>query len=390
MKILYVHNEYKKISGEEQAAKAIAKLLSENGHEIFWYTKKSEDIFKTRLGKLKSFFSGIYSFHSKKEIKKLLSIEKPDLLIVQNIYPLISISIFSEIKKAGIPLIMRTPNYRLFCPSGLFFSKNQICEKCTGFGKEIHCIINNCEENIFKSFSYALRNTIARISKQILKHVDIFIVQTEFQKQKFIDFGINPNKLLILPGLTELNSNTTFTIGETVSFIGRVSKEKGIVDFIKAAEMLPEIPFLVVGDYSSLPNIIEKVPLNVTFLGFQTGAELEQIYINSRIVIISSNWYEGFPNTIIKAMALGKPIISTKIGAMTSIVKNNVTGLFYEPHNYQQLANQINILYNDLEMCKTYGENAKNDVNRNYNRKSIYLQLINIYNQAIEKKTKIN
>ena len=121
---------------------------------------------------------------------------------VQNLYPLISSSIFKPLKDRKIPVVMRCPNYRLFCPAGLSLdSKGKVCERCWRGFHEINCVILNCQHSFAASLGYALRNAFNRISGRILKGVDVFIVQSEFQKNKFMNQGIEADRIGIVPGI---------------------------------------------------------------------------------------------------------------------------------------------------------------------------------------------
>ena len=124
MKILYIHNEYAKPSGEEHAANEIVSLLREHGHEVSCFTRTSAEIAASTYGKVKALVAGIYNPFSPEKLDKVLEEYQPDLVQVQNLYPLISPSIFWTIKKRGIPIVMRCHNYRLFCPSGLSLNPN--------------------------------------------------------------------------------------------------------------------------------------------------------------------------------------------------------------------------------------------------------------------------
>ena len=384
MKILFIHNNYFKHSGEEHASGELSSLLIEHGHTVEWYRKTSSDIIGF-WSKLKAFFAGIYNPQSAKELYKVLDEYKPDIVQVQNLYPFISTSIFKPIKERNIPVVMRCPNYRLFCPNGLCLnSKGKVCEKCWGKGHEWWCIKNNCEKNIAKSIGYALRNCFARISGNIIKGVDVFIVQSDFQKSKFIEQGIQNYKIGILPGISPIvPSNICFELGEWVSFVGRVSEEKGIYEFIECAKLNPNIPFKVAGSIDDSFIMPTDLPNNIEFVGFLKNDELNDFYIKSRIIVVPSKWYEGFPNVILRGMLLEKPIITTNIGAMTSIIETCKDGILVEPGDVKGLSQAISTLYNDSEKCRRYGKSGKEKTLKRYSRENIYNQLISIYDQAI-------
>lgn len=387
MKILFIHNNYIKPSGEEAASGELARLMEEHGHEVRWFRKSSADIHGT-VGKLKAFWLGIYNPKVSKELTKVLDEFKPDAVQVQNLYPLISTSIFKPLKKRGIPVVMRCPNYRLFCPNGLCLdNKGHVCEKCFGRGKEFWCAYKNCEGNRFKSFGYALRGWFARTSGNILNGVNVFIVQSEFQKRKFITQGIDTDKIAIVPGIAPLvESPSEWIAGEYVSFIGRVSVEKGIDEFIEAARMNPSLPFKVAGNVDAAYIKPNDLPKNVVFVGFLKGKDLDDFYLKSRLIVVPSKWYEGFPNVIVRGMLLGRPIVTTDIGAMQSIIRNGENGVLVPPANGRALGEAIQKLYTDVELCKCYAQKAMKDTSDKYSREKIYEIISGIYDELLNKK----
>ena len=77
------------------------------------------------------------------------------------------------------------------------------------------------------------------MSRRILDNVDMFIVQTEFQKQKFIQQGIPEEKIGIVPGIMpQIKPAEEWTPGKNVTFVGRVSEEKGIDEFLEVVSPL--------------------------------------------------------------------------------------------------------------------------------------------------------
>jgi len=392
MKILMVHNSYAKPSGEEHASQGIADLLEANGHTVSWYRRSSAEIIDSKFGKIKSFFTGVYNPNSVKEISKILDKVQPDIVQVQNFYPLISVSIMKEIKGRNIPIVMRTPNYRLFCPSGLFYTDGKVCEKCTTGIKEFSCITNNCEGSIFKSTGYALRNAFARVSGLIKDNVDVFITQSQFQKNKFIELGIDSDNIGILPALSpKVSQIFEEREGEYISFIGRVSLEKGIENFIEAAINLPNLKFAVAGSYHGLEYLVDNSPTNIKWCGFLSGKELHNFYLDSKVVVIPSEWYEGFPNIAVQAMLYKKALICSNIGVFTDFIKNNENGILFEPRNNDDLISKINYLMNNYDVRTSLGINANKEAMSIYSHEAIYNQLMNIYDKAIiNNRKKIN
>ena len=383
MKVLYVHNEYAKPSGEEHAAGELVALLKEHGHEVRWFTRSSAEIADSGRGKLKALAAGVYNPFAAKALANVLDQFRPDIVQVQNLYPLLSSAIFAPIRNRDIPVVMRCPNYRLFCPEGLSLNPSgEICERCWS-GHEFNCVRLNCMGTRAKSMGYALRNAFARWTGNIIRGVDVFIVQSEFQKQKFIKQGLPAEKIGILAGISpklELYDNSI--IGDWVSFVGRVSAEKGIYEFIEAARMNPTIPFKVAGNLDSMFVMPENLPANLEFVGFRKGKDLDNFYINSRIIVIPSKWYEGFPNVIVRGMLHHKPVITCNIGAMQSIIDNGVNGILVPPADALAISHAVRELYPDQVKCRHYGDNGYLKASTIYSRDNIYTDLMAIYRQA--------
>ncbi|MFZ5994982.1 MAG: glycosyltransferase family 4 protein [Thermodesulfobacteriota bacterium] len=377
-----VHNDYAKFSGEEHAVETMASVLGSHGHHVTWFRKSSAEIGNSAGKKLGAFFSGIYSFKSKGEMARLLQNGKIDLVQVQNLYPFLSPSVLTPCKERGIPVVMRCPNYRLFCPNGLHLRGDQVCELCLG-GNEFACVVNNCEQSLLKSIGYAIRARFARISGLISKNVSIFIVLSEFQKKRFVACGIPEEKIAILPNIAPLG-NRAPAEGDNgvISFVGRVSKEKGISQFVEAARTLPQYRFAVAGNTDAVPEIENQASSNVTFHGFLKGDRLDDFFKTSRILVFPSTWFEGFPNVIAKAMAHGKPVIASRIGALPEIVEDGVTGLLFEPGNAEDLAGKIDYLWKRPDLYREMGRAGLEKAKREYSEERYYERLMGIYEKA--------
>ena len=174
MKILIVHNNYGKYSGEEAVVDKMATMLQEHGHKVCFYRMTSEGSRDSLGGKIMGFFSGIYSRSGVRGMREALEKEKPDVVNVHNLYPFISPAALFECRKAGVPVVMTVHNFRLICPTGLFMRDGRPCETCLQKGNEWSCIRYNCEHSMLKSTGYALRNAYARWTGAYKKCVSAF------------------------------------------------------------------------------------------------------------------------------------------------------------------------------------------------------------------------
>ena len=96
-----------------------------------------------------------------------------------------------------------------------------------------------------------------------------------------------------------------------------------------------------------------------------------------------SKWYEGFPNVIVRGMLHHKPIVTSDVGAMQSIVDHGKNGLLVSPGDSGSLSRAIRDLYGDTARCREFGENGFMKAGTLYSRDTIYKELTGIYEQAI-------
>ncbi len=384
MRICLVHNRYGRPSGEEVIVSRIGELLHEYGHDVYPYFRSSSEINGSLAGQLRAFFSGIYSFSSRKRIRQIINDFKPDVIQIQNLYPLISPSVLVEAKKHNVPVVMHCANYRLICPNGLFLSGGEICEKCAG-GREWWCFLHNCEQNRFKSLGYCLRNYIARTRRYFLDNVTIYYAQTEFQRRRLIQEGFPADKVYVVPNMVTSNQvEVGRNLGQYVCFVGRISPEKDISTLMEAAKICPDIQFKIAGAYDRLPQLLEQAPENFELCGYLEGEQLKGFYADSRIFVLCSICYEGFPSVLLEAMLHGKPVICSRIGGLTEIVDDGVTGFLFEPGNADDLTQKIRYLWDRPELCHRMGQAARRKVLQEYSPQKYYKRLMSVYSKAIE------
>src|SRR5690606_11824054 len=162
------------------------------------------------------------------------------------------------------------------------------------------------------------------------------------------------------------------------------SPEKGIVEFLQAARTLPKIPFAVAGHLpEELSHLKRDSPKNVQWLGFLGAKALDGTYRRSRIIAVPGKWFEGFPNVITRAMEHGKPVVTSDLGAMASIVDHGENGWLVPPGNARELADGINLLYWDPIRCTALGQNGKEKAKKQYSEKEVYADLLAIYRRVL-------
>jgi glycosyltransferase involved in cell wall biosynthesis len=382
MRICVVHNFYSHPGGEDTVVRNICSLLVSHGHLVIPFFRHSEDISTMLFGRTRAFFSGMYSFSSRQTMRALLTAHPPDAINVHNLFPLISPSVLSVCRQAGVPIVMTLHNYRLSCPTGMHMVHGQICERCAG-GKEQWCLFRNCEGSVPKSLGYTLRNLIARTLRLYADNVALYMVFTRFHRERLISEGVPSERVVVLPN-TVIPETTadSYPLGDYVAFVGRISPEKGIETLLFAARHCRDIPFKIAGSSEWMPHLAGAASKNVVFLGHLTGMELRNFYRSARMLVMPSVWFETFGMSLVEAMVWRKPTIVSRIGALTEIIEEGVTGLAVRPGGAEELSEKIRYLWERPALCRQMGKAGQEKALREYSPAQYYERLLAVYEMA--------
>ena len=351
MKILLVHNNYGKYSGEESVVDKMANMLTAHGYDVASYRRTTEGMRESIAGKVEGFLSGIYSPSGVRGMREALRRERPDVVNVHNLYPFISPAALFECKKAGVPVIMTVHNFRLICPTGLFMRDGMPCETCLERGNEWSCVRYNCEHSRLKSLGYTLRNVYARWTGAYRKNVDAFACITDFQRQKLIAAGYDAQKMQVIPNSVEVPDSYLPIEGSYVAYIGRLSYEKGYDLLVEVARRNPSIQLRFAGAKREMP----------------------------------SRCYEGFPVAILEAACYGKPTIGPAHGGFTEIIGagESAIGRLFIPNNIDDLERQVVSLWHAPDKIARLGHMAFDKLQREYSSEVVYKKWNSLFQELV-------
>ena len=352
MKILLCHNYYQNPGGESEVFENEIKGLRRMGDEVVVYHRENADIDNLNLtGKVGLVFSAYSSRRTYLDTLSVIQREKPAVALVQNVFPLMSPSVYSALWDAGVPTIQAVYNYRLICPSGELYTGGAICERCVG-GNTAHAFVHRCyRSSYFESAWYASIIGIHRILQTFSQKIASFMVPDHFLGTKLAQGGIPPEKIWRNPNPFFVeNFQPVSTHDGYILFVGRLVAQKGILTLLRAMKQVtPESRLVVVGQgelAGEVERIIRESGLSerVSWLGPRWGDELTNLIQKSTAVIIPSEWYDNLPVMLCRAMALGKPVIASHIDGIPEYIGEGETGFMFEPGNVSKLAECINRL----------------------------------------------
>ncbi|WP_319423245.1 glycosyltransferase family 4 protein [Pleurocapsa sp. FMAR1] len=192
-------------------------------------------------------------------------------------------------------------------------------------------------------------------------------------------------------------------------FVGRISPEKGVHDlidaFIEVTATYPDAVLTIIGPHiivakemlfdlqhepevqalepyygvNYLEYIKSKIPPHLSDqIIFAGSLPQEQVlpYYQQADVVINPSLSEAFGMSLVEAMATQTPVVATKIGGMTEIVNDGVTGLLSDPGDIQALANAITAIISEPETARKMGEAGRERVLQYYTWEQIAKSLV--------------
>jgi len=136
---------------------------------------------------------------------------------------------------------------------------------------------------------------------------------------------------------------------------------------------------------------IDKLRLkdNVCFIGRKSASEVAEILKKVNVCVVSSA-IEGASATICEAMMIGTPCICPYRGGMTELLKDGISGFYYDFPEYSVLATRIKQLFEDKKLCEKFSEETIKDAMNRHDREKNYSELTQIYKYVYNKEKNRN
>lgn len=245
----------------------------------------------------------------------------------------------------------------------------------------------------------------------VMKRVSKVIALNDSAKACFISAGkVEPEKITVVPnGVDTYFFSPDEEAGETarkkyrlegkstVLFVGRLARLKGVEYLLKAADMVVngsgcrDTSFVLVGsptfDATEKPISMEQVLSYIRQHGLEkhfvlTGSlpleEVKKLYAAADLFVMPSLAETG-PLVTLEAMASGKPVIGTKVGAMPNQIRDGWNGFLIDPRDEQQLADKIKYLIDNPDERQQMGKNSRKYAEEEFDWGNIAERLSQVY-----------
>lgn len=242
--------------------------------------------------------------------------------------------------------------------------------------------------------------------ERLFEKGDLFLPISKHWKDKLIELGCDEKKIVVHHMGVDCSSfsftpRRLLTNGKVrLVSINRLVEKKGVEYGIRAVAKLTElhhnIEYNIVGDgplKGELQQLIKelKVGNSVKLLGWRHKSEVIEILNNSDILIAPSvtskdGDREGIPVTIMEAMAMGLPVVSTLHSGIPELVENGVSGFLVPERDVAELAQKLSYLIEHPQSWSEMGRLGRLAVEKEFNIATLSDHLVGIYENLLTDK----
>lgn len=368
------------------------RMLRDHGHEVCIADKHSDTIRQRGIsGSVIGGLSTPWNAIAQRQLRRLIEAYQPDVVHVHNSFPLWSPAVFYAIPK-GVARVMTLHNYRLFCAAGVPVRNGKICTLCLDRRGSFPALKYGCyRDSRIATAPLAVSVALHRTLRTWQRKIDRFITLTQFQKNDMDAAGLPVERIRVKPNFYPGNPVPVQweKRHRQIVFVGRLSREKGVDILLDAWKQwgthAPEL--IVVGDgpdRASLESSARSsIGNRISFRGLLSSEEAQRVIAESRLLVVPSTCYEGFPMVIREAFAFGTPVAASKIGALPSIVREEVNGVVFTPGDCQSLLRVLKTIWANEERLQHLSEGARREFESFYTEDQNYRLLMEIYTEAI-------
>ena len=389
MNILTIHNTYQQPGGEDVVVAQESRLLEERGHHVSLYQRSNHEINALSFGQKLGLVTRIISAgDTRVAVRSLLRSLRPDVVHVHNTFLMVSPSVYQACQDEDVPVVQTLHNYRLLCPASTFYRDGAVCEDCVTHG--LRCSVQHGCYRGSRTMSAAIALVLqTHRSRQTWSHgIDAYIAISNCVKDKFVESGFLANNIHVKPNFVDPDPGERSQPGDYALFVGRLSPEKGLSILLEAWQRLPSaIPLVIAGDgpmRKDLEAEVAKKKLSgVRFVGRLGREEVYDAMKKAAFVVVPSVWQEPFGLIVAEAFARGTPVLGARVGAITEMLDDQVTGLHFAAGDADDLAKKVTWAWGHLPELAIMGKNARRVYEDRYTANHNYRLLMKIYDHAI-------
>lgn len=376
MRILMVNKFLYPRGGAEIYAIKLGNYLRSCGHDVEYFGMYDDknclhnslelytsplDFHSRKLETLLYPFKIIYSLEARRKLTKICESFKPDIIHLGNINFQLTPSVIDAASSLKIPIVQTVHDSQMVCPNHLMLKSGTVepCTRCVGSSKW-GCALNSCIHGS------RIKSIIGSIEGEVYRHtgsygrVSKFICPSRFIESILLREDRFKGRTTVLGNFIDIKPDAGYEKKDYVLYFGRLSPEKGIDNMMKAFKKLKDIRFIIAGSGPMEELAAQSSGGNIEFVGFKSGDELKKLVAEARFSFYPSICYENCPLSVLESMALGTPVLASRIGGIPELIEDDVTGVLFTGNDSDSYAGAVLSLYSNDELLERMTMNCLN------------------------------
>ncbi|MEV6175786.1 glycosyltransferase [Streptomyces sp. NPDC052016] len=346
MHVLVVHNRYASAqpSGENKVVDQEVALLRGAGHRVEVFERRSDDIAaRSLLGKAAVPLLVPWNPAVRTELAARLRAERPDVVHVHNVFPLLSPAVLAACADAGVPAVATLHNYTQVCPPGTLQRDGRPCTECVG-SPPLPAVRHGCYRGS-RLATVPLAVSLSVNRRRWWSGVERFFCISAAQRDVLVRSGMPAERLAVKHNFVPDPGACRTGAGEHLLYLGRLAEAKGVRLLMAAWDEIAAsggvgVPLVIAGAGPLEPEVTAWAAGrdDVRCVGLLDPAQCREAVARSVAVVAPSTWLEAFGLVVVEAMAAGVPAVAAGHGAFVELVEDGKTGLLHRPGEPASLA----------------------------------------------------
>ena len=170
-----------------------------------------------------------------------------------------------------------------------------------------------------------------------------------------------------------------------ILYAGRIESKKGCIRFLSVARQLPEADFILLGPVlGNMIPYLKTLPNNVILKDSVALDVVLQEMASSDLFLYLTLHYEGMPNAVLEAMAMGLPVIATRMGAIPEMIDHNRGGFLVNGHDEREIIKALRTLISDPDKRSRMGLYNRRKCEAEFRASVVIDKFISIYQQILQ------
>ncbi len=269
-------------------------------------------------------------------LRDVLMRERPDVVHFHNVFPLLTPAAIAEAHRYGASVVLTVHNYRFACPAGTLLRNGQIHEDCIE-GSSLLCGLRNSRGLWSESIAYGVALEIQRRLRFLHRWVDAYVAPSHFVATMLGRAGYPKNRIHTISHGTRV-ADTPSAVGDYALYAGRLISGEGNPNTRRSVAACTRRPIGHRGCGAARQFRRCCSEGSISYRGHVNQTAAAELMRGALFTLMPSEWYEGQPYGALESMAVGTPLVASRLGALAEVTEDRVTGVLVPPGDPAALA----------------------------------------------------